>query len=408
MRKLSVIALLLALAMIFAGCNLIQVNEERDMQRVVIKVGDETILKQEYVDAYNGIVYQYQVSEDDLKDADTASRVQEFAIEQVITEKIIDIKAREMGCYDFTQEELDEINATVDDTLVYYKNIAQNRVQGLEENKDKTEEELKDLVEKDYVALLESIKFDEQAYRDSVSKQKAGSKLYDKVTDIGALTESELQSEYDKKVVEQRTGEQEGTLDFERMYINGDTIYYNPAGMRKTRHILIALPDDVRSKISDLKRSENAEDTEEADKLLKEELSKIEEKANDVFKQIGEGKDFDELIAEFGEDPGMQEDNVYVIKEDTTSFAPEFVEGLFSLKNKGEYTKPVGTEFGYHIILYVDDIQEGEVPFEDVKETIENELTTAKKETMYSDQMATWKEEIKTKVYKSKLKYTID
>jgi peptidyl-prolyl cis-trans isomerase C len=403
MKKLSVIAILLALVVVFAGCNIIQVNQERDMERVVIKVGDEVILKQDYVDSYNAIAYQSRLTKEQLKDVEVANKIQEYAIDQVINDKIVDIKAHDLGCYEFTQEELDEMDKTVNEMLEYYRNMAKNRVEGLEENKDKTEEELQDLIDKDYNALLENIKFDEQDYKDRLTKQKAAKKLYDEVTKIEPITEGEIQSEYDKRVVEQRTGFQEGNLDFERMYINGDTIYYNPAGMRKARHILLSIPDDMRSKIANLKE----DNVEEADKVLKEELAKIEDKANDVYSKLEEGADFNELVKEFGEDPGMKEDNVYVMKEDSQSFAPEFVKELFSLKKKGEYTKPVASDFGYHIILYVDDLKEGTVALEDVKEKIEDELTTSKKETMYEEQMNTWKEQIKTKVYKSKLKYTI-
>lgn len=405
MRKLSVIALLLALVMIFAGCNLIQVNEERDMQRVVMKVGDESVLKKDYVDTFVSTLYQYNVTKEQLSDSEVFEQLQEMVLTKLETNKILDIKAKEMGCYDFTQEELDEIDSTVEETFSYYRGIAKSTILAKEENKDKTEEELEDQIEEEYQKMIGNMKVDKEAYTEQVKGQKAALKLYDKITQIEPITESELQSEYNRKIGEQRIGFQEGTLNFESIYVNGDTIYYNPAGMRKARHILIAIPEDMRSKISNLKQNG---DTEEADKIMKEELAKIEGKANDVYKQLEEGKDFNELVKEFGEDPGMKEDNFYVMKENSTSFDPKFVEGLFSIKKKGEYTKPVASDFGYHIILYADDLQEGDVPFEDVKAILEDELTTTKKEAMYADQLAAWKEEMKIKVYKSNLKYSFN
>ena len=73
-----------------------------------------------------------------------------------------------------------------------------------------------------------------------------------------------------------------------------------------------------------------------------------EEKAKEVYKLAKDGKDFDELIAEYNMDPGMES------HPDGYTFAKgemviEFEEKCYSMED-GEISEPVKTEYGYHVI----------------------------------------------------------
>lgn len=71
-------------------------------------------------------------------------------------------------------------------------------------------------------------------------------------------------------------------------------------------------------------------------------------KANEVIKKLDEGADFDSLIEEYNEDPGMTKGNYYTFTDGT--MVAEFEDASKKLQ-AGEYTKaPVKTDFGYHII----------------------------------------------------------
>jgi len=85
--------------------------------------------------------------------------------------------------------------------------------------------------------------------------------------------------------------------------------------------------------------------------ISSEELPDAESKklANKVYKLANNGSDFDELIKEYGEDPGMlQNPDGYVFTKG--EMVEAFESESFNLK-EGAISKPVKSEFGYHIIL---------------------------------------------------------
>ncbi len=61
---------------------------------------------------------------------------------------------------------------------------------------------------------------------------------------------------------------------------------------------------------------------------------------------------------------------------------PEFETAVFSLK-KGELSRPVRTEYGYHLIQVTDIIPAQQIPYDQVKEKIRSAL-------LASRQTATW------------------
>lgn len=77
-------------------------------------------------------------------------------------------------------------------------------------------------------------------------------------------------------------------------------------------------------------------------------LVEDEKTANEVYKKAKAGDDFDALVKEYGTDPGMV-DNLegYTFKKG--EMVEEFEASAFGL-GLGEISKPVKTEFGYHII----------------------------------------------------------
>ncbi len=70
--------------------------------------------------------------------------------------------------------------------------------------------------------------------------------------------------------------------------------------------------------------------------------------ANEVISKLKNGADFDALISEYNEDPGMTSGNYYTFTDGT--MVAEFEEASKNLE-VGKYTlEPVKTDYGYHII----------------------------------------------------------
>lgn len=82
--------------------------------------------------------------------------------------------------------------------------------------------------------------------------------------------------------------------------------------------------------------------------LSAEEITAAKVKADDLYKQIKDGADFDALMNEHSQDPGL------ATAPDGYEFGkgqmvPEFEETAYALK-VGEVSEPVETSYGYHII----------------------------------------------------------
>lgn len=98
-----------------------------------------------------------------------------------------------------------------------------------------------------------------------------------------------------------------------------------------------------------------------------------EQLAKDIIKKLEAGEDFEELAKEYSKEPVAQQTGGeldYFSRD--ANMAPEFKEAAFSLEI-GKISEPVKTEFGYHVIIVEDKIEET-VEFEDAKEGIKYSL----------------------------------
>jgi parvulin-like peptidyl-prolyl isomerase len=77
------------------------------------------------------------------------------------------------------------------------------------------------------------------------------------------------------------------------------------------------------------------------------------QRAEEVYQKVAAKGDFTQLAKEYSDDPGSKDKGGMIgpmpLQQFKTSMVKEFVEGALSLK-VGEFTKPVKTSYGYHII----------------------------------------------------------
>ena len=92
--------------------------------------------------------------------------------------------------------------------------------------------------------------------------------------------------------------------------------------------------------------------------------------ADEVLAKLDAGEDFDKLIDEYGEDPGISSGNFYLFG--AGEMVPEFEEASKNLEINAYTKTPVKSDFGYHIIKRYEiskDIRE----FKDFEETKKQE-----------------------------------
>lgn len=120
-------------------------------------------------------------------------------------------------------------------------------------------------------------------------------------------------------------------------------------------------------------------------------LVDTEKEAKDAKKKLDEGADFAKLAKEISKDPTAKENGGSLGEFPNGAMVPEFNDAIVEMK-PGEISKPIETQFGYHIIELK---SKTERKFEDVKEEIKNELLM-QNEQKYNEKL---EKEAKVKKY---------
>lgn len=84
------------------------------------------------------------------------------------------------------------------------------------------------------------------------------------------------------------------------------------------------------------------------------EIDRIKDRLRDFQRQVAEGRDFATLAVLYSEDPGSASRGGDLGWYSKSGFVPEFSAVAFNMHEKGKVSKIVQTEFGYHIIQFID------------------------------------------------------
>lgn len=130
-------------------------------------------------------------------------------------------------------------------------------------------------------------------------------------------------------------------------------------------------------------------------------LVKTKKQADSLYTQLKGGADFAALAKKFSEDTGSKANGGKLTISKGQTVAP-FDKTAFLLK-KNDISRPVKTEFGYHIIQPLGEIKAAKVtPLKDVKNSIRQQLQQTKK----NEAMTKWVEDLK-KDYEDKVNYAV-
>ena len=111
-----------------------------------------------------------------------------------------------------------------------------------------------------------------------------------------------------------------------------------------------------------------------------------EEKANELLEEIISGKITFEEAAKNNSSCPSSTNGGNLGEFGKGQMVPEFDTAVFEM-NTGDISKPVKTQFGYHLIKLNAKNEASEIPFNDVKESIKIQLTTEKQQAAYKSKI---------------------
>ncbi|TWT06712.1 foldase [Planococcus sp. CPCC 101016] len=116
-------------------------------------------------------------------------------------------------------------------------------------------------------------------------------------------------------------------------------------------------------------------------------LVATQEEADEVKAKLDDGGDFAELAAEYSTDSANAESGGALGVFGAGEMAPEFEEAAFSMA-VDEISKPVETDYGFHIIQVTEKTDAAEANLEDSKEQIKETLFDEALNTKYAEWLA--------------------
>ena len=456
MRKKALLALMMAAVLLLSGCALIQKYQAVDDATEIIRMGDKVYTKiqvkaaaqQELINkaqTYSMLGYAY-----DMTDPANIAEAQEAAVKALKEDLTLTAKAAELGFDQLTDEELEAVKTKAQESYDNMVNTAKQYVEGKDEMDEAALTEAA-------VKMAEDAGYTMENRTESATKDAVSAKLKEYAVKDVAVTDEEIQAEYDSKVESNKETYAENAASWAAAANNGyTTLYYTPAGVRRVKQILVKFTEedqtaikDANTKLSDANTARSAaqdkvdaaqkvldtegitdevktqaeadlaaanQELDEADKALlaanqavtdatDKAFANIDEKADAVVAQLAEGGDWQKLTDEYNEDTGMKDNEKgYAVAAGMNGFDAAFVDAAMALEKIGDVSPKTKGQYGYYIIRYESDEAEGPVALDTLKETISSSLLNTKQNDTYKATLAQWVEEAGIKVDMNALK----
>ena len=255
------------------------------------------------------------------------------------------------------------------------------------------------------------------------------------ITDPG---EESIEQAYDQRVESDEANYADSPASFESAMTSGTLVTWMPEGYRTVKHILV-IPDEsvltpyqeakseldtMQSELDSLNEQllaatddDPAEGEEAADPAALETqiaaqeaaiaaaeealqpladacFADVQDTLDEIQSRLDAGEDFQTLIDEYGEDPGMQNEPTatvgYYVSADSTTWDTAFRDAAMLLSNVGDISEPVLSMSGVHIIRYESDVTPGPVPLDDIRDQLFDEALTAAREEHYDALLDEW------------------
>jgi peptidyl-prolyl cis-trans isomerase SurA len=307
---------------------------------------------EEYLDLY--INFKLKVKEAEELGLDTATSfknelggyrkqlAQPYLTDKTIEDALLK-EAWERSAYDLRAShiliKLDK-NAPPADTLAAYKKIMAIRARILKGE--------------DFAKVAAEVSEDEQA-RDREDPQTKRM-LKGNGGDLGYFTVLDMVYPFENAVYKMKPGEISMPVRTDNGYHIIKLTQKNPAlGKITVAHIFVNVPKDI---------------TDENIKAYKDRI-------DEAYAHLQRGDKWEDVVSTYSDDKGSAAKGGQLPAFGVNQIVPEFVDAILTIKNIGDYSQPVRTSYGFHIIKLIDK----KVPktFEEDKAAIKNRLIRDKR-----------------------------
>ena len=330
------------------------------------------------------------------------------ALESMIREAVVKDHLQKAGYMDYSEEEL---AAFTNDAQAQWDQLVSTYVERyLTEDTEEARATLKTQAEQYFATMGGSV----EVLTDDLMYNAAMEKLQEDLTGGYVPTEEEIQQVFDLYGAQYQAQYENnvGMYEFYTQYYGYES-WYVPEGYRAVIHILLNVDADVLKAYTDaqaaLDEAESAEDPDEAaiaEAKAAAEAAKAaviasrQDVIDDIYARLEKGESFQSLIAEYGNDPGMQDETMlaegYHVHAESILWDPAFTEGAFQegMRQPGDVSQPVVGTYGIHILYYLKDVPGGLLMTDSIHDEIYEYLLSSKASNAFNAGYAEWQQEL--------------
>ncbi len=381
---------------------------------VLMTINGEAVTWAQAEPYYNSFVSQYSAYYD-MSLQENVDTFMAVAAENAYHEVLLLQKAAELGLYPLS--DADAATALAEADAIYEENIQYYIASYHPELTAESAEAEQTAARENAIAFLEEQGFTPEYVRVNYSKSKVLDMLYTQITQDVSVTDADVEAQYQAQVEQDKALYENdidayiaynSNVDMNNMYLmytgqgtEMEYAWYRPAGFRGVKHILLSVDESLMQEYQNiqaqLEEQIAAEGEEAAESTVTQAdldnakaaiLAANQEKIDEINQRLVNGEDFEALIPEYTLDSA----NLYEVSVASTNYVPEFVEAAFSVEKVGDISAPYISQFGIHIVKYMEDIPAGPIEMtEEQREAKLENLLTIRREEVYTAAVEEWK-----------------
>lgn len=371
-----------------AGCSAeFGTNPKVDPKQVVAKptrlcfTGELDVTYEEFSKEYLFYLNANGISEDDSSNSETCESLRESIINNEIYDKVMLLKAKELGCDVLTDEETkqvdDEFNSEIENEIATFGENAD--YSDLAEGTEITDEIKKERGEQEFNKMLEDCGMTRDDIYTWIKNYYISQKMAKHfISELEPNAAEDMLNAYidDIKEIYETDVAQ---------YEQGDYyVFWAPEGSRRIKQVLLGFDDETLEAIEQYRKDGN---DEAADKLREEKAKELADKQKEVEQALDDGDDWDGILLQYSADAqgsSLYPDG-YLVIPNGTAYVDEFQEAAFVPEKIGDRTTCV-SDYGLHILIYAGSGEVSEDERNDIIEYLKYNLA----QNEYSAKMNEW------------------